>query len=155
MWNRELEKETAGLTICLYQWRTPRAHIQFLTNTAKSIIFLPLKPHSPQATSLPVQNAPPAQHSYTNKPSSRSPIQSTIISTSNPDSAKCNNAYLLVYLRAPPPKPVHPARIHEPEKHDHECERQPRVERGGEGHGVFAPPGGGATADEAVEEEAD
>ena len=66
-------------------------------------------------------------------------------------------APLLVDPRAPPLQFAQeaPPRIQEAKEDDHDPERQARVQRRGERHGVLAPPGRGAPAQVRVEEEAD
>lgn len=66
-------------------------------------------------------------------------------------------APLLVHPRAPPLQLGQPAPpgIQEAEEDDHDAEREARVQRRGERHGVFPPPGRGAPAQVRVEEEAD
>ena len=59
-----------------------------------------------------------------------------------------------VHLGPPPRKPLHPAGIDEPEEHDDDAEREARVQRGAERHGVLGPPRRGAVLDQVVEEEA-
>lgn len=74
-----------------------------------------------------------------------------LISTSLPIAA------LLVDPRAPPrqtPQPI-PPWVQEAEEHYYDAECETGVERCGEGHCVFAPPGGGAAAKVRVEDEAD
>ena len=47
----------------------------------------------------------------------------------------------LINLRPPPLEPLHPAREHEAEKHNHQSERQSRVQRRAQCHRVLRPPG--------------
>lgn len=47
---------------------------------------------------------------------------------------------------------LHPARVQEPKEYNNDSEREARIERRAESHGVFAPPGIGAALDDIVEE---
>ena len=65
--------------------------------------------------------------------------------------------HLLINPGPPPLQPPQPSppRIQKAKENHHDTECEAGIKRCGEGHSVFAPPGGSAAAEVGVEEEAD